>query len=56
MPSTQVSPLKILLDLGYELVDIESDEDYLSALMEAIITLQGAGGSGREEQIFYKKN
>tara|TARA_B100000287_G_scaffold416047_1_gene450289 strand:- start:987 stop:3458 length:2472 start_codon:yes stop_codon:yes gene_type:complete len=44
----KISPLKILNDLGYEMVDIESDEDYLSALMEAIVSLQGAGGSGRE--------
>ena len=43
----KISPLKILNDLGYEMVDIESDEDYLSALMEAIVSLQGAGDSGR---------
>ncbi len=43
----KISPLKILNDLGYEMVDIESDEDYLSALMESIVSLQGAGGSGR---------
>ena len=43
----KISPLKILNDLGYEMVDIESDEDYLSALMEAIVSLQGVGGSGR---------
>ena len=43
----KISPLKILNDLGYEMVDIESDEDYLSALMESIVSLQGDGGSGR---------
>ena len=43
----KINPIKILLDLGYEMVDIESDEDYLSALMESIVSLQGAGGSGR---------
>ena len=43
----KISPIKILSDLGYEMVDIETDEDYLSALMEAIVTLQNAGGSGR---------
>ena len=43
----KISPLKILNDLGYEMVDIESDEDYLSALMEAIVSLQGDGDSGR---------
>ena len=47
MAATSISPIKILLDLGYEMVDIESDTDYLSALMEAIITLQGDGSSGR---------
>ena len=30
------------------MVDIETDEDYLSALMESIVSLQGVGGSGRE--------
>ena len=43
----KINPLKILNDLGYEMVDIESDEDYLSALMEAIVSLQGDGDSGR---------
>ena len=43
----KISPIKILTDLGYEMVDIESDEDYLSALMESIVTLQKAGASGR---------
>ncbi len=39
MPATSTSPIKILSDLGYQLVDIESDEDYLSALMEAVNSL-----------------
>ena len=43
----KISPVKILSDLGYELVELETPEDYLSALMEAIVTLQNAGGSGR---------
>ena len=43
----KISPVKILSDLGYELVELETPEDYLSALMEAIVSLQGAGGSGR---------
>ena len=43
----KISPIKILSDLGYEMVDIETDEDYLSALMEDIVTLQSAGASGR---------
>ena len=43
----KISLIKIITDLGYEMVDIETDEDYLSALMEAIVTLQRAGASGR---------
>ena len=43
----KISPIEILHHLGYEMVDIESDEDYLSALMESIVTLQKAGASGR---------
>ena len=35
MPSTKTSPKQILSDLGYERVDLESEEDYLRALMEA---------------------
>ena len=37
--AVSVSPIKIISDLGYDPVDIESDEDYLSALMEATNTL-----------------
>ena len=43
----KISLIKILTDLGYEMVDIETDEDYLSALMEAIVTLHRDGASGR---------
>ena len=39
MAVASLSPVKILSDLGYEMVDIESDKDYLSALMEAVNTL-----------------
>ncbi len=42
MPVTSTSPIKILTDLGYEMVDIESDTDYLSALMEAVNTLDAS--------------
>ena len=42
MPATSTNPIKILSDLGYQLVDIESDEDYLSALMEAVNTLDAS--------------
>ena len=43
----KISPVKILSDLGYELVELETPEDYLSALMESIVSLQQAGASGR---------
>ena len=36
----KISPVKILSDLGYELVELETPEDYLSALMEAIATIE----------------
>ena len=39
MAVAALSPVKILSDLGYEMVDIESDKDYLSALMEAVNSL-----------------
>ena len=43
----KISPIKILSDLGYEMVDIETDEDYLSALREGIVTIEAATkGSG----------
>ena len=59
----KISPLKILSDLGYEMVDIETDEDYLSALREGINTIEAATkGSGdkrsealREELIRVRK-
>ena len=47
MPTTSISPIKILSDLGFEMVDIETDEDYLSALREGINTIEAATkGSG----------
>ena len=59
----KISPIKILSDLGYEMVDIETDEDYLSALREGINTIEAATkGSGdkrsealREELIRVRK-
>ena len=43
----KISPIKILSDLGYEMVDIETDADYLSALREGIVTIEAATkGSG----------
>jgi hypothetical protein len=50
MPSTKTSPVKILSDLGYEMVDLESQEDYLSALMEGAGAIEAATkgkGDGR---------
>ena len=44
MPRTQVSPVKILLDLGIDLDNLSSEEDYLSALKEGAAMLQ-VGGS-----------
>ena len=44
MPSTQVSPIKILLDLGIDLDNLSSEEDYLSALKEGAAMLQVGGG------------
>ena len=45
----KISPIKILSDLGYEMVDIETDADYLSALKEAIATIEfRTGGRGDE--------
>ena len=45
MPSTQVSPVKILLDLGIDLCTLSSEEDYLSALKEGAAMLQVGGGN-----------
>ena len=45
MPSTQVSPVKILLDLGIDLDNLSSEEDYLSALKEGAAMLQVGGGN-----------
>jgi len=40
MPATSTSPVKILLDLGIDLDNLSSEEDYLSALMEAAATIE----------------
>ena len=39
MAPATTSPIKILSDLGYEVWEMESDADMLSALVEAINTL-----------------
>ena len=51
MPSTTTSPVKILSDLGVEMVDIETDQDYLSALMEASAILQASGQTDQRFKI-----
>ena len=44
-----VDPIGILLELGFDLDDISTDEGYLSALKEAIATIVfKTGGSGDE--------
>ena len=46
MPATSASPIKIISDLGIvEPWDIDSDKDYLSALMEAVNTLSVSNSS-----------
>ncbi len=46
MPTTSTSPIKIISDLGIvEPWDIDSDMDYLSALMEAVNTLTVSNSS-----------
>ena len=46
MPATSASPIKIISDLGIvEPWDIDSDMDYLSALMEAVNTLSVSNSS-----------
>ena len=50
MAATSTSPVKILLDLGIDLDNLSSEEDYLSALMEAAATIEVANkgkGDGR---------
>ena len=44
-----VDPIEILLELGFDLDDISTDEAYLSALKEAIATIEfKTGGAGDE--------
>ena len=37
---TSTDPLEILLEMGVDLDNLSEEEDYLSALMEAVNTLQ----------------
>ena len=50
MAATSTSPVKILLDLGIDLDNLSSEEDYLSALMEGAAAIESATkgkGDGR---------
>ncbi len=51
MPATSTSPVKILLDLGIDLDNLSSEEDYLSALMEASAMLQASGQTDQRFKI-----
>jgi hypothetical protein len=58
MPSTQTTPIvKILSDLGIDLDNLSSDEDYLSALMEghSIITFSSKGKGDKRSDILAKE-
>ena len=51
-----VDPIGILLELGFDLDDISTDEGYLSALKEAIATIEfKTGGSGDERSSFLRE-
>ena len=50
MAATSTSPVKILLDLGIDLDNLSSEENYLSALMEGAAAIESASkgkGDGR---------
>ena len=50
MAATSTSPVKILLDLGIDLDNLSSEENYLSALMEGAAAIESATkgkGDGR---------
>ena len=51
MPATSTSPVKILLDLGIDLDNLSSEEDYHSALMEASAMLQASGQTDQRFKI-----
>ena len=48
MPSTTTSPVKILSDLGIDVMNLSSQEDYKSALIEGLAKLQYTGETGSE--------
>ena len=48
MPSTKVSPVKLLSDLGIDVMNLSSQENYKSALIEGLAKLQYTGEVGSE--------
>ncbi len=48
MPSTKHSPVKLLSDLGIDVMNLSSQEDYKSALIEGLAKLQYTGETSSE--------
>ena len=48
MPKTKHSPVKLLLDLGIDVMNLSSQEDYKSALIEGLAKLQYTGETASE--------
>ena len=48
MPSTTTSPVKILSDLGIDVMNLSSQDDYKSALVEGLAKLQYTGETSSE--------
>ncbi len=48
MPKTKHSPVKLLLDLGIDVMNLSSQEDYKSALIEGLAKLQYTGETESE--------
>ena len=48
MPKTKHSPVKLLSDLGIDVMNLSSQEDYKSALIEGLAKLQYTGETGSE--------
>ena len=56
MAATSTSPVKILLDLGIDLDNLSSEENYLSALMEGAAAIESATkGKVMEDRQYYEK-
>ena len=48
MPKTKHSPVKLLSDLGIDVMNLSSQEDYKSALIEGLAKLQYTGETSSE--------